>query len=51
MSTPAIVMMICTCLLVWGGFVSFLCAVWRIERRKARRDAGDDKEPRIPIPR
>ncbi len=36
MTVPAIVMMIVFCSLVWGGFLSFLSFVWRIEKRKTK---------------
>lgn len=41
MSVPAIIMMLVICALVWGGFITFLGVVWRIEKRKARTGAGD----------
>ena len=45
MSGPAIVMMIIICTLIWGGFITFLGIVGRIEKRKARarleRDGKD----------
>jgi len=34
-------MMIAICALVWGGFITFLGVVWRIEKRKARMRAED----------
>ena len=40
MSTPAIIMMIVVCALVWGGFITFLGFVWRIEKRKTRNGEG-----------
>jgi heme/copper-type cytochrome/quinol oxidase subunit 2 len=38
MTGEAIAMMIVICSLVWGGFITFLCFVWRIERRKSARN-------------
>ena len=46
MSLPAIVMMIAICTLVWGGFITFLGVVWRIEKSKAKREAGRGAEKR-----
>jgi hypothetical protein len=34
MTTNAIIMMVVICGLVWGGFITFLGLVWRIEKRK-----------------
>jgi hypothetical protein len=34
MTSDAIIMMIVICGLVWGGFITFLGLVWRIEKRK-----------------
>jgi hypothetical protein len=36
MTVPAIIFMIIICSLVWGGFVTFISIVWKIEKRKAR---------------
>ncbi len=37
MSTPAVIMMITICSLVWGGFIGFLVKAWKIEERKRER--------------
>jgi hypothetical protein len=45
MTGAAVAMMIVICSLVWGGFITFLCVVWRIERRKsARSGAGTEHD-------
>lgn len=36
MTAQAIVFMITICSLVWGGFITFVYLVWKIEKRKAR---------------
>lgn len=45
MSISAIIMMITICTLVWGGFITFLGVVWRIEKSKARPRTEDAEEP------
>jgi len=37
MSTPAIIMMIVICGLVWGGFSFFIVKAWKIEEQKRRK--------------
>lgn len=44
MTGPAVAMMIVICALVWGGFVSFLCIIWNIEKKK--RAANEPKPDR-----
>lgn len=46
MSTPAIIMMIVVCALVWGGFIAFLGFVWRIEKKKKKARTGEDPSDR-----
>lgn len=42
MTGSAIAMMITICTLVWGGFVTCLAIVWKIEKRKAAQKAAQD---------
>ncbi len=36
MTAQAIAFMIVICSLVWGGFITVVSLVWKIEKRKAR---------------